>query len=426
MLAVFIPQIASFIMLPIFSRYLRPEDYGIVSLVNGLSVFLPLVFSLQLQKSIGRFYFIFNEAELKRYISSVYLLILFIAIIVLCILEFFASDVIKFIYPNVELKYVLLFQISFVTGFFTTINSISLALLRVREKARMVMSIALVSMIVSITISVIEIVVLKRGAHGVIEAAFLSSIVICLMNLAPNLKFIRPRIDLAIMKEPISFSLPVIPHAMSGLIFMYSDRIILEKFVPLSMIGLYYFANRIAEVFKKIVNQFNNAYQPNFFKTATESRLHAEEEAQYISSRVMYGVCALVVLASLFSVEALDILIDHKYFETWWLIPILSASYIFRCAYVFNSGGIFFEKKTGVIAMITVVAGTLNIVLNLIFIPVFGIIAAALSTLLSFLITFLLAEILSRRYWFFKHCSTTYFFIAFYNLCSLIILILDQ
>ena len=79
------------------------------------------------------------------------------------------------------------------------------------------------------------------------------------------------------------------------------------------------------------------------------------------------------------------------------LVPIISLGYLFRGLYTFSTMPIFFLKKTKSIAFITIVSGLVNVVLNLILIPYYGVYAAAWTTVLSFLLSFIMAELVSSN-----------------------------
>jgi O-antigen/teichoic acid export membrane protein len=398
MLASLLPTAVGFLMLPIYTRYLAPDDYGVVALVLSLQSFLPLIMTLQVHNSISRFYFDYHEEKekLKVFISTILVVVIFLSTIVLAGLLFYINEILSFVFPK-TVGYNEIFILGVIASFFGVFNSTFTNLIRVQQKAKLFMTVSLVLFVLSLGVNITEVIILERGAYGVVEAALISVVLSSIVYLYLVREFFIFKFDFSKIIDPLKFSIPLIPHSLSGLIFMYSDRIILERYVTLSAIGLYMFSDKIAMVFKMLVNEFNNAFFPYFNQTSRESKEKAIEQTQKIALTFVYFTAMLIVFVAVFSVEIVYFLFDEKYFETWVMIPLLSSAYIFRSLYCFSSSGLFFEKQTGKVAMITIVAGLANIGLNLWLIPIYGIMIAIYTTIFSFFLTYIMAELISYK-----------------------------
>lgn len=398
MFSSFLPVIVGFVMLPIYARFLTPADYGVVALVISLQSFLPIVMTFQIHKPISRFYFEYkdNSAQLKSYISTLLLTTFVVSTIALVIIIGFIDDIISLAFPK-TVGYNELFIKGVLVSYITVYTTFAILLLKAKQKAKFFMIISIITFFISLIVNIIEIIVLKMGAVGIIEASLIVSIISFLFYVPTLKNYITTKIDFNIIRDSVSYSLPLIPHSLSGLIFMYSDRIILEKYVSITAIGLYTFSDRIAVMLKKALGEFNSAFSPYFKEVATSSKELAIKEVKKFSSVINYFLVMIVVIISLFSVELVFTFLNVKYFSTWKIIPLLSSVYVFRSLYSFSSGGLFFEKKTGRVALITILAGVSNIVLNILFIPKYGIMAAVYSTIFAFFLTYVLAEILSYK-----------------------------
>jgi len=167
--------------------------------------------------------------------------------------------------------------------------------------------------------------------------------------------------------------------------------------MPLEAVGLYALSDRVAMLFKVMVNQLNTAFQPHFMGTAMADRALAVRQAGQMARLALFLLGMSISALSLFSVELVYYLLDRGYFHAWLLIPLLASSYCFRLLYCFGSAGLFFEKRTELIASITGVAAAVNIAINLLFLPKHGVIVAVYSTMAAFAVSYLLAVILGRR-----------------------------
>ena len=398
MIASLLPITVSFIMLPIYSRYLTPEDYGVIALVLSLQAFLPLIMTFQIHSSISRFYFDYkdNLNNLNVFITTILVSALILASIVLFIIITYLENILYLILPK-TIGYNDIFLLGIISTYFYIFTTAFITILRVQQKAKLFMKTSLYLFIISLSVNVFEVIILERGSYGILEASLIMSIISCIVYFWLIKEFTVMKFKFSIIIDPIKYSLPLIPHSMSGLIFMYSDRIILEKYVTLSAIGLYMFSDKIATVFKMIVNEFNNAFIPYFNEKSLVSKEEAIKDVQNISLYFIYFISMLIIFVALFSVEMVYWLFDERYFSTWKMIPLLSSAYVFRSLYCFSSSGIFYEKKTGKIALITIFAGIANITLNIYLIPIYGIMIAIYTTIFSFFITFVMSEIMSYK-----------------------------
>jgi len=398
MLSSLLPTFVGFIMLPVYSRYLSPGDYGVVALVLSLQSFLPLVMTLQIHNSISRFYFDYKDDKIKLriFITTILIVVFVLSTLVLLILYLYLDQIISFIFPK-TIGYNNFFLLGVFTSFVGVYKSFFINLIRVQQKAKLFMKISLSLFVIILIINILEVIIFKKGAYGIIEASLISAIISFVVYLFMVKNLFILRIDFTMLKNPLKFSIPLIPHSLSGLIFMYSDRIILEKYVTLSAIGLYMFSDKISMIFKMLVNEFNRAFSPYFNEKSMESKENAINEVQNISLIFIYFTAMLIIILSLFSVEIVYWLFDERYFDTWMMIPLLSSAYIFRSLYCFSSSGLFYEKKTGKVAIITIIAGLVNITLNLLFIPTYGIMVAIYTTIFSFFLTFVMSELISYK-----------------------------
>jgi len=398
MFASLLPVAVSFIMLPIYSNFLTPDDYGVVALVLSFKSFLPLVMTLQIHNSVSRFYFDYKDdtIKLRTFITTIFVTMFILSVFILSVIYFFLDQIIFFVFPN-TIGYNQLFLLGLLTSFVGVYRALFVNLIRVQQKAKLFMKISLSLFVLSLIINILEVIVYQKGAYGIIEASLITAIISFAVYMFMVKDLLIFKIDFIMLKNPLRFSIPLIPHSLSGLIFMYSDRIILEKYVTLSAIGLYMFSDKIAKIFKIFVNEFNRAFSPYFNEKSMESKESAIKEVQNISLIFIYFTAILIVIVSLFSVEIVYWLFDERYFDTWRMIPLLSSSYIFRSLYCFSSSGLFYEKKTGKVAIITIIAGFVNITLNLFLIPTYGIMVAIYTTIFSFLLTFVMSELISYK-----------------------------
>jgi O-antigen/teichoic acid export membrane protein len=304
MLASLLPTAVGFLMLPIYTRYLAPDDYGVVALVLSLQSFLPLIMTLQVHNSISRFYFDYHEEKekLKVFISTILVVVIFLSTIVLAGLLFYINEILSFVFPK-TVGYNEIFILGVIASFFGVFNSTFSNLIRVQQKAKLFMTVSLVLFVLSLGVNITQVIILERGAYGVVEAALISVVLSSIVYLYLVREFFIFKFDFSKIIDPLKFSIPLIPHSLSGLIFMYSDRIILEKYVTLSAIGLYMFSDKIAMVFKMLVKSL---IMP-FFHILIRHQENLKETCNRTNSKNSFNICLFYsyvnCFCTVFSVE---------------------------------------------------------------------------------------------------------------------------
>lgn len=393
-----IPYMTSFIMLPVYTRYMSPSDYGILSLVSAFQSILITMVSLQLSAALPRYYFEYSGEKLKIFFSTTIYSVAGIAVIILTVIHLWGVSLIGLIFPKAGIPYFPYFLISLITVFIAQLSQVAERLLVVQERGGVVLFRSLLGTVFGVAAGLYFVVYLDMKALGALLAGMLTGFFMMALVLLLVRDFFVLKWQKSYFTQSIKYSWPIIPHAMGGYLFMYSDKIVMEKFVGLSAIGIYSIADRFSMSLKMLVNSINTALSPNFTRLAIRDIEQAKKIFKPIITKwaVLISFCYLGL--AMFSRELIEIMIPIQYHVAYPLVPILLAAYLFRGLYCFGSYPLFFLKKTKYIPFITVSAGFVNIGLNILFIPMIGIYAAAWTTLVSFFITFVLAIYFSAKF----------------------------
>lgn len=183
-------------------------------------------------------------------------------------------------------------------------------------------------------------------------------------------------------KETLKFQLPLIPHFLSMNLLLSSDRIMIQKMVGVSEAGIYsvaYSAGQIMTIFKTCIV---DAMRPWIYE-----KLNRKEYDRIASS--VNGVTFLVTLISIaFSAvapELIRILAAKQYYDAIYVIPPVTLSSLFTFIYqIFVVVETYYEKTTKIMRA-SVCAAILNLILNFFLIPLYGYTAAGYTTLVSYI-----------------------------------------
>jgi O-antigen/teichoic acid export membrane protein len=191
----------------------------------------------------------------------------------------------------------------------------------------------------------------------------------------------------------------MMPSLLSAWILNLSDRIFIERYFSLSDVGIYSLGYKIAELVLIFSGAFYTAYNPVFYKLAnSENQMEAKRKLYKYNTCYVLLIMMSVFLISIFSKEAITLLLDPKYLEAYKIVPIIALAYFISQTSGLLNLSIYQEKKT--LQMMYMILGSagLNILLNFLLVPKLGAYGAAYATVLSFAAFFMV------KYWYAKKC----------------------
>lgn len=396
-IGIILPQIVGFLLLPIYTKYLSPGDYGIVSSMQVLSSILIIVFSFAIDRSIYRLYFDYKTDQDKRnYLGTITISLLFISSIILLLIFIFKGTISQ-IYKSIE--FYPFFVFSIVSAFFSIFSIIPKIYFQINEKADKFIALSLLEFTLITGFVLWFIVVKQEGAIGMLKGGMIASIIISPLFLYISYKTVNFSFQIQILKDSLSFSLPILPSLLSAWILNLSDRIFIERYFTLYDVGIYSLGYKMAGIILAFSGAFNKAYNPVFYKLANSENQEKAKIILYKYNNIYIIVLIFVVFfVCIFSKEAILILLDPKYLESHKIIPIIAFAYLISQAGSLLNLSIYQEKKTLQIMYMIVASALLNIILNYMLVPIHGAYGAAYSTTLS--VVFLVG----LNYWYAKKC----------------------
>jgi len=244
---------------------------------------------------------------------------------------------------------------------------------------------------VNIFLNLLLILKYKMGIEAVLIAniiASLSSLILLFPAIVRNLQI---RFNAELLKKLLKFGLPYLPAGLSSMLIQGIDRPILGKLTDLGTVGIYNACYKLGIFMMLFVNMFQYAWQPFFLQNAEE------KNAKEIFSKVLtYFTLAsglILVILSLFidNIVAIPLLhgrtlIDSDYWSGLSIVPLILFGYLFNGLYVIFTAGIYIEEKSIYIPLITGIGAAVNIGVNFLLIPVWGLMGAAFATFAAYLV----------------------------------------
>jgi O-antigen/teichoic acid export membrane protein len=204
----------------------------------------------------------------------------------------------------------------------------------------------------------------------------------------------KPKINREYWRYGLKISLPIVPHGLSQLILGQFDRIMIKKLVSDAAAGFYSFANNIGFIFQIVTSSIDTAWTPWLFAKLSEKDYGTIRKSSNIYAA---AVAALACGLFLISPELILIMGGAEYNEGRYVVIPIVLSVYFSFMYSLPSGIEYFYKKTGLIAIGTMGAAVLNVILNSIFIGLYGYRAAAYTTVFCYACYYVIHTFVSRK-----------------------------
>ena len=376
------------IVLPIITKLLGAENYGIwAQLIVTLSLIVPIA-TLGLPYTLVRFLAAEkNKKEIQDGIYSVLTIIFGIALTISLILIFFSGPISNFFGGEKILVQILAFTI-----IFECLNQVFLNIFRAFQRMGKYSSFMIFQTLGEIGL-VAGTVLLGYGLFGAVLSLFIIRGINFLIMGTLTIQGIGLKIpEFLRIKEYLHFGLPTIPGNVSSWIVQSSDRYLIGFFLGTIFVGYYVPAYIIANSILLFIAPLS------FVLPAVLSKFYDENKIGEVKTHLKYSLKYFLMVAipsvfglSILSRQLLTIFSTSEIAQkSYYLVPFISLSILLFGMYAIISQIIVLKKKTRITGSIWMGAAFLNLGLNFIFIPKFGILGAAITTLSAYSFAFIL------------------------------------
>lgn len=371
-----------FITLPIFTRLLSIKDYGIYNIYISYEGFFFHLIGLALHMSLKNAKIKWEKHTYLSYVSSMILLLIINLLVWLLVVIIFAPQLSLVLDLEVILLPILVIHsfLSSILGFYNVFLSLD-------YEYKVYISIGAVNACSSIILSIAFINCLYSEKYmGRILGTVFPLIAISIYIIRTLWKKSRPTINLKYWKYALTYSLPLIPHALSQVLLSQFDRIMINKMIGIVEAGIYSFAYNIYTIINITKSSLDTVWGPWFYEKMKVGEI---ETIKKKSSEYALGVALFVVIVIMIAPEIILILGTEEYADAVYVvIPLIVAGY-FSFLYTLPAQVEYFYEKTSYIALSTSIAAIINILLNFYFISEYGYKAAAYTTEITYFVYFI-------------------------------------
>ncbi|MGN1327865.1 MAG: lipopolysaccharide biosynthesis protein [Clostridia bacterium] len=372
-------QIISFLLLPLYTSKLSPDEYGTYDFLVTLSTFALPMITLMMEESMFRFLIDAEDLKSKKKIITATISYTLLGTVVFSIIAAIIMGIIQYQYALVFI----LFVIS------NILIGLSNALSRGTGKIKLYSLSNFILGVSTIILNILFIVTFKLGVNGLLWSNTIANTLTALFIFAKlHLNQFISRKDLSkkTLKDMIKYSAPLVPNNLSWVIISLSDRLMLTQMVGADANGIYSIANKFPNIVYTCYGFFSTAWKESAAKILKED--NKSEYYDSIYKDIKFFLKAIVLGLIAIMPFAFPILVDSSYNDAYKYIPILVISIYYTNMSNFYGGIFAAYKNTKIMGSTTVFAAIVNVVINVIFIPKYGIYAATFSTLISNIIAY--------------------------------------
>ena len=387
----FLQKGISFITIPIFTRIMSTEEYGLYSIYSSWYSILVIFATLHLS------YYVFNKGLVKfendreNFVVSIQSLSAAITVGFIIVYYIFRKPINNFIGMPTSMIILMMIQILFEPPvLYWTARK------RFEYKYQAVI---LVTIAISILNPLLGICIIKLSVFDHSALARVFSIALISVVFGTTFGFVLARkgnrpFNTKYWRYALGFNLPLIPHYLSTTILSSADRIMIGDMVGKSEAGIYSVAYSIGMVCTLFSQAIQQAYLPWLYK-----RMKKEEYSGIpgISNAFLLLMLGILTMVTCFAPEVVWIVGSSKYMDAIWAIPPICGSIFFIFLQNLFANVEYYYEKTKMIAAASVGVALLNVILNYIFIKLSGYLAAGYTTLFCYIVYSLVHFVVMRR-----------------------------
>ncbi|RMF93946.1 MAG: hypothetical protein D6734_08940 [Candidatus Schekmanbacteria bacterium] len=387
-----------FLLIPLYTRYLSPYDYGVLELFSVTINITVILVSQGLVPAFFRSYcydYADDEEKKREALSTVYYYLVAMAAMIFLLLSFSNKGVNDLLFKEGD-NYQFLLILIFISGFFSVSAYIPMQLLRALSKSAQFAAITIASFVLNVVLKIYLIAFAGFGLKGAVYANLVESGASAFILFLVIRKHLAPVFSRKILGEMLRFGLPFVPSGLAIWILSVSDRYFLQHYSTTSELGLYSLAYKFSIILDvAIIQPFVKQWPVVYFP------LSKEKNAKEIFSRFGTIFLAVITFAGLsvfvFSKPAIYLMAKKDFWGSFQAILPLVCAFIFSGLYFVVNIGVDIQKKTIYYPIVVGLAAIINIVLNFILIPRWAMIGAAYATAISYFFMLFLAYVINQK-----------------------------
>lgn len=398
-LGVVLSRAASFIMLPIYTRFLTPADYGIVELLEVTLDIVGILLSIGIARSVMRFYFkATTEPGRRAVVSTAFFLFSALNLVGSLILISTAPWIWQFGLKGAGSP--VFVHIAAWSFFIQSFITMPLLLAQAQQRALLHVTANVGKLFLQLILNIALVVILQKGVWGVLVSALIANALFGTILVIWMFRETGFRFSLSVMRDLRRFGIPYQFAEAGTFILTFGDRFFLQATHGLAAVGLYSLAYKFGFLLMALVSiPFLRAWDPQRFDLASRPRALRDQKYNQAFLYLTLAVISAAVAICLFIRPLLTIMSAPAFHPAAILVPVIVAAYITMIWADIVQFGILVSERTTYMIYATWIAVVIIVALYALLIPPFGAMGAAVATFVGFAARFSLLYYWSQKLW---------------------------
>lgn len=389
----------NFLLVPLYTNILVPGEYGIVTYLFSIIAFMNVIYGYGMESAYFR-YSSTGEIGTKEQNFSTPFISLFVTS------ALFSSLLLLGSYPIAEFlelppRHTPLIHYASWILFFDTLAVVPFASLRMEGKATLFAGIKLFNIVTNVGANIIFLLVYHMGIEGIFASNLLASATTLLLLVPTIQRHFTTNFSQELYRALLKFGLPYVPAGLAGMMIQVVDRPILRLLTDDTTVGIYQANYRLGVFMMLVVQMYDYAWRPFFLNHAREP--NAKEMFARVLTYFVLLMSVVFLLLTFFLPDLVKIsivgrhIIHPAYWSALGIVPIVLGGYLFLGIATNMIAGIYIEKKTHYLPIITFVGAAVNVAGNFLLIPGLGPYGAAWATFLSYFVMAVMQYVIVQR-----------------------------
>jgi O-antigen/teichoic acid export membrane protein len=396
LLPVIVGSLIPILTLPIFTRILTKEDYGIWALAQVYAIFVNGIANFGL--TIGYERNFFEHKETNNVAGLLYSTLIFV------IIAFITCGFLTYLFKKQFSQWIIgspdhadiLFW-SYCTTGVVGLKTYYLTYFKNTENAKAFVWYTIDESLIGVLLSLFMVAYLRIGVIGLIWGQLLASLIIFFVLSFRFVRFLPVSFDREALRDSLKLSAPLTPRIFFGVIGNQFDKYMIGLLNTVGGVGIYNIGQKVANIVFIYMTAIQNVFSPQVYKRMFELGEEGGEQVGRYLTPFLYISILIGLVVSLSSEEIISILTPESYHGAIEIVMILSMLY---GSYFFGKQPqLIYAKKTHITSMLTIVSIGLNILINIPFITKWGAVGAAWGTLLAGLLSGYVTFAVSQHYY---------------------------
>jgi len=400
MLSTIIAQVVGLFLLPIFTRYLEPDQMGIIGLAAQVILPLSIVVQLGLWSSLKSHYFRTDKSVRPLMVRTVLLGQLVQTGLICSLLSLVGIWFSERFLPNLPLssERVYCLWLMIVWGcFFQAWFRIATGLTQLHERAFTTVFLTLLQLFLRVGLGLFVVVYLGWKGFGRQSSIFATIVLTGAAAFVIVWRYGRGGFDFSLFKKILRTGLTFVPHGFAGVLALSVNGWLLNKLVSPAALGIYGIAVMFGQLIQMPLNSFGNAAFPTLARMMKDGSAEARRQQSRIYTLLIAGVAVLALGIVLFAPIAIILLTAPKYHESMYIVPILVLAWTFQGFYWIASNRVFYLGGGLWLATATVSSLGVGIALGFLLMPPYGMYGAAMAMVGTFVVRTMVILVIGER-----------------------------